>query len=199
MKLSRRTVQKLATIGCLVGLVASSVMSVWHLRQNNLKMVELRRAVEIADQNDRGIEDALRELRDYVRNHMNTNLRARSSSKLPVREKPIQLIHKYYRDTLFLHQQTVDSIGDVDNIDALKIARQNCETNKWPIAERMGCVQKITRQRGNDFYPKMEAINKDYYVFNFPSPGWTPDTAGWSLVGCGLFLTGLFGTIIWRL
>ena len=174
-------------------------MSVWHLRQNNLNMVELRRAVEVADQNDQGVEDALRKLRDYVRNHMNTNLRARSSSKLPAREKPIQLIHKYYRDTLFLHQQTVNSIGDVDNIDALKIARQNCETDEWPIAERMSCVQKITRQRGNDFYPKMEAINKDYYVFNFPSPGWTPDAAGWSLISCGLFVAGLFGVIVWRL
>ena len=67
------------------------IIGVVGLRQNSFRAVELRDAVYAADEKNGDVEGALRELREYVYSHMNTNLSSGNFSIKP----PIQLKHRY--------------------------------------------------------------------------------------------------------
>ena len=62
-------------------------LTVLGLRQNNERMITLREAVIVADKQGGDVESSLRELRQYVSTHMNTNLTSGTNAVHP----PIQL------------------------------------------------------------------------------------------------------------
>lgn len=161
--------------------------SVYGLRQNNLRMVELRSAVFQADKDDGDIEGALRALRDHVINHMNADL-TRDTVFSIVGEKPIQLAYEYYRDAITNYQAVL--VGNQDNLAVLGAARQVCEVEEIDIAQRLSCVNEQVVERGGQNFPRLDPPSKDFYVFDFESPGWSPDLAGFSIIvfGVGIFL-----------
>jgi hypothetical protein len=66
----------------LAACLVCGVVSVFAMRANNLKMIELREQVFQADKEDGDVESALRELRSFVYGHMHTEL---SSGNNPVK------------------------------------------------------------------------------------------------------------------
>src|SRR5690606_12539556 len=70
-----------------------AVTAIFALRANNQRMLELREAVFVADQQGGDIEAALKDLREHVHGHMNTNLSAGDNAIKP----PIQLKYTYER------------------------------------------------------------------------------------------------------
>ncbi len=157
--------------------VVFAVISVGALRQNNIRMLELREAVYVADKEEGDTELALRELREYVHGHMNTDLTANSNGIYP----PIQLKYRYER--LVAAEKTRVSKA---NQAIYTNAQAFCE-RRFPAglsgSGRIPCIQEYVSRNG----VKEQTIPDVLYKFDFVSPRWSADLAGWSLVATGFF------------
>lgn len=146
-------------------------ITVFALRQNNLEMIRLREAVIAADEAGSGVEDALQALRSHVHSHMNTNLTSGSSAIRP----PIQLTNSYER-LVSAEREKAGTINKKVTDDAEVL----CE-GRFPagqIQARAQCVQEYITQHGVAAKP----IPKELYQFDFVSPRWSPDLAGFSML-----------------
>lgn len=162
----------LAVIFLVVGVVA--------LRHNNIRSIELREEVLKADKENGDVETPLRELREHMYSHMNAGLSSGSTSQ------PIQLKYRYDRLVEAEKQKT----GNGDEVYAE--AQAYCEQRHGAGDLRSGrvpCVQEYIAQhsKSSDQIKIPEAL----YKFDFVSPVWSPDLAGWSLLLAGVFF-GLF-------
>jgi hypothetical protein len=158
-----------------VGLFLLSVfVTGYALRQNNLGALELRDQLYAVDKQNGDIETALRDLREYTYAHMNTNL-ASDTGIYP----PIQL--KYHYDRLVAAElKRVESA----NQDVYNAAQKYCEAQNptgFFGATRLGCVTAYIDRHGRpDAKPR--PIQASLYTFDFVSPSWSSDLAGWSMV-----------------
>jgi hypothetical protein len=162
--------------------VVSGVICVFALRANNLEMVKLRDAVYQADKDNGDVRKAIDNLRKYVFAHMNTDL---TSGDNPVRP-PIQLKYTYER---LVKALAVNNSNN--NSDIYTQAQKYCEAaipNGFSGRYRLSCVQAYIQQHG---ITTSENIPKSLYEFDFASPRWSPDKAGWSL------LVSIFSTLMW--
>jgi hypothetical protein len=153
------------------------------LRANNIRMAELRDAVYVADEKGEGVEEALQNLRAFVNSHMNTKLDA-GKGIYP----PIQLKHTY--DRLVKAEQDRVSAA---NAKIYTDAQNHCErVNPTSVLgrDRVGCIEEYVKSHGA---VQPRTIPDALYKFDFVSPRWSPDLAGWSLVAAAvlLFLTAL--------
>lgn len=157
----------------LFGLVA-----IIALRQNNLTMIKLREQVAVVDEQDGDIEAALRDLREYVYAHMNTNLNSGANSIKP----PIQLKYEYER---LVAAEKARVSAQTEKV--YTEAQLTCEAqfpDSFSGGPRVPCIQSYIDSR-----PIAEqTIPESLYKFDFVSPAWSPDLAGFSLVGSGLFM-----------
>jgi hypothetical protein len=160
----------------LIVAVVSSVVCVFSLRHNNFTALKLRDRVNQVDKDNGDIESALRQLREYVYSHMNTNLSSGPNAIKP----PVQLKYRYER--LLQAQQAKVS---VQNSQIYSAAQAECE-KQFPKglsgSGRIPCVTAYITSHG----VTQEPIDSSLYKFDFVSPTWTPDLAGWSLVVASL-------------
>lgn len=158
----------------------SGVICIFALRANNIRMIELRQAVYQADKDNGDVEGALRSLREHVYGHMNTDLAAGSNVR-----PPIQLKYTYER---LLAARNAGSAAN--NSDIYNQAQQYCEKaipTGFSGSYRLSCIQTFVKEHG---LKTSEPIPKNLYQFDFVSPAWSPDLAGWSLLASILFLLG---------
>ncbi len=162
---------------CLI--IASGITSVVALRHNNQTMVKLRNAVYAADKNNTDVNLALNNLRDYVYGHMNTSLSSGTNNIKP----PIQLKYTYQR----LYDSEVSQI-ETTNQQVFSDAQNYCISVKQANFDSP-CVQNYVVNHG----VKDTSVNipVGLYQFDFISPSWSPDLAGWSLVATAIFLLAL--------
>lgn len=158
--------------------IASSLLCILALRHNNIQMTRLRDAVYAADQNNGNVNAALNDLRKYVYTHMNTDL---SSGKNNIKP-PIQLKYTYQRlyDAKLAQVQAANQQVYLD-------AQFYCHTHaaQNSAAAQNSCIQNYAVTHGVG-----EAninIPAGLYEFDFVSPSWSPDLAGWSLVASIIF------------
>lgn len=157
----------------------SSAVCVFALRSNNLKMIELRQQVYEADEKGGDVEGALQRLRAYVYGHMNTNL---SSGENPV-YPPIQLKHTYQR----LQQAEKARVSD-ENAKIYTDAQHYCEqqnSRDFSGRNRVPCIEQYVSEHGE----KARTIPDALYKFDFVSPTWSPDLAGFALLTSLLLFT----------
>lgn len=163
----------------LVVAIIFSTISLFALRQNNMKMATYREAVYEADKagDTDKIEAALRELRSYVVNHMNTSLTSGNNSVYP----PIQLKYTYERAQT--EQQA--KLGQI-NANLYHAAQQQCDAANPDEtgAETIACIEKYAAAQGIQLGEIPDAL----YKFDFMSAKWSPDLAGWSIVLASLSL-----------
>jgi hypothetical protein len=159
----------------LAGFGLSSVVAVWALRQNNLKMIELREAVMEADQTSEGVNEALTALRQQVHSHMNTDLTGGA-------HPPVQLPHTYER-LVKAEQARVAAINKRVAEDAVTVCERRYGVGQ--LNQRVQCVQDY--KSANSVRLSSE-VPKELYQFAFVAPRWSPDLAGWSLALAALFL-----------
>ena len=155
-----------------------SAVAVYSLRQNNLTMIRLRTNVYIADKNNGDTNGTLRILQAYVTSHMNTNLSGGSNSPYP----PIQLQYTYER----LQQASTNQAG-ATNTMLYTSAENYCQAqipNGFSGSYRISCIEQYIESHG------LQTVNipASLYEFNFLSPTWTPDLAGWSIVASIMLL-----------
>jgi hypothetical protein len=165
------------------GLVISSGVCVYALRQNNLTMTRLRQAVYAADQADGDIKTALNNLRQFVYGHMNTDLRSGDST-----EAPIQLVNEFNRAVEAEQARIAALTGEANQVYV--DAQRQCEVSSIPLTVRAQCIQDYVSTHATNV-PQLVLPPKDVYTFDFASPTWSPDLAGWSLlvaIGFGALL-----------
>jgi hypothetical protein len=158
----------------LVLFLMSCAVSVYSLRQNNLHMIKLRNAVYEADKNNGDVNTALNNLRAYVYGHMNTNLSSGGNSIKP----PIQLKYSYER-----LQAASQAQNSSDNSSLYTEAENYCQAQipanlSFSGRARVPCVQDYVTTHGSS----TKAVSSALYKFDFVSPVWSPDLAGWSLL-----------------
>lgn len=164
----------------LVPAIIFALLAVQGLRGNYTKMVELREAVYVADQQNGDAEAALFALRAHVHGHMNTNLVSGSNAIRP----PIQLKARYDRLVAAEAERVKTS-----NATMTKTAEQVC-AGRFPAggfnAPRVSCIQDYVGANA----AKPRDIPDQLYKFDFVSPRWSPDLAGISI-----FLSGIFSIL----
>lgn len=150
----------------------STVMATFGLRQNNLHMVDLKKAVYAADQNGGDTEKALQNLQVYVTAHMNTQLSTGPDAVYP----PIQLKYTYER----LVKAESDKLAQ-SNERLYNDAQAYCEAQNsadFSGRNRVPCIQQYVKDHG----APLRNIPDSLYKFDFVSPVWSPDFAGWSIL-----------------
>jgi hypothetical protein len=155
----------------LVLFLLSAGVTVVALRNNNLHMVALRDKVYQADQSNGDVETALQNLRSYVYGHMNTEL-ATSTNVYP----PIQLKYTYER----LQQaeaERVKALNDTIYTDAQHYCEQQDPTG-FSGRGRVPCIEAYVKSHN----ATAKQIPDAMYKFDFVSPTWSPDLAGFSLL-----------------
>jgi hypothetical protein len=163
----------------LVAAGVSAMVCIYSLRANNLTMIHLRDQVYQADEENKDTESALRELREYVYAHMNTNLASGDNTIYP----PIQLKFSYERALAAAQAANASAANSQIYTDA----QAECE-KQFPKGlsggGRIPCIQNYITSHG---IKEATLPAASLYEFDFVSPTWSPDVAGWSLVATSLF------------
>lgn len=175
-KLMKKTAHRIAqatTRTWLFLFVVSAVICVAALRNNNQTMVALRNDVYVADKNNGNVNAALNKLRAYVYSHMNTNLSSGGNNIKP----PIQLKYTYQR----LYDDRINQVQTA-NQQLYTDAENYCQSiNKAYFGTtRVPCVQNYVINHG--LKQADVTIPAGLYEFDFVSPTWSPDLAGFSLL-----------------
>jgi|SRR5579862_311915 len=184
--LMRNLITKIGRISArtwLILFIVSGLVCVFALRANNEHMVRLRNDLYAADQSNGDVNGALNKLRDYVYAHMNTNLSSGNNDIKP----PIQLKYTYQR--LYDAQQaSVQAANQAIYSAAQLYCHDNAAQNS--TAAQLACIQNYAVNHGvSDANINIPA---GLYEFDFVSPAWSPDLAGWSLITTVIFaLAGL--------
>jgi hypothetical protein len=158
--------------------IASSLLCALALRHNNVQMSRLRDAVYVADQKNGDINSSLNNLRKYVYAHMNTNLASGKGDIKP----PVQLKYTYQR--LYDAKLTqVQAANQQVYLEAQFYCHTHADQNS--VTAQNSCIQNYAVTHGVG-----EAninIPPGLYGFDFASPTWSPDLAGWSLIATTIF------------
>ncbi len=191
--LMKEIAAKLAEISVrawLVLFLISSLVCIVALRHNNQQMVKLRDAVYAADKNGGDVNAALNNLSHYVYAHMNTNLSDGTSGIYP----PIQLQYTYQR----LLQAQAGKLQE-DNQKVYSAAQNYCRSigqSVWGLST-ITCIQNFVVNHGVKSTANVN-IPQGLYEFNFASPAWSPDLAGWSLLVSFISLVALLAKLAHR-
>jgi hypothetical protein len=159
--------------------ILSAAVSIYALRNNNQTMIKLRDAVYVADKNNGDTNKALNDLRKYVYGHMNTSLSSGGNSIKP----PVQLKYTYERLQM-VEQQRVNDVNSKIYTEAQTYCQQLNSTD-FSGRNRVPCIEGYVTTHGE----KANVVPAALYKYDFVSPSWSPDLAGWSLIASGvLFL-----------
>jgi hypothetical protein len=183
-KLMKKISSKISRISArtlLYLFIISAFICILALRHNNEQMVKLRNAVYAADQADGDVNKPLNDLRQYVYTHMNTDLSGGKDSIKP----PIQLKYTYQR----LYDAQLYQV-QAANQAVYSAAQQYCHgtVNQNSQAAQNSCIQNYAASHG--VKNSGISIPKGLYEFDFVSPLWSPDLAGWTLLLSLVLLIG---------
>jgi len=156
--------------------IAAAFICILSLRHNNQTMVKLRNDVYAADKNDGDVNTALNNLRNYIFGHMNTSLSTGTNIK-----PPIQLKYTYQR----LYDEKYNDLQAANQkiYNAGKIACPGAPNTYDP--DRLACIENYAVRHGVS--GANINIPAGLYEFDFVSPAWSPDLAGWTLLLTAVF------------
>ncbi len=154
---------------------------VFGLINNSNGAVERYNKLIAVDKAGGDVESALNELRTYIYSHMNTELGGPNGIY-----PPVQLKGTYERLTQ-AEQQKAKQVND----NLYSEAQRFCEANGsqgFSGRNRIDCINKYVDDNG----VTAEPIDDSLYKYDFVSPIWSPDLAGFSLI---IFIAFLLITI----
>ncbi len=155
----------------VIALVILGIVAVVSLRQNNIVALQLRDTVLQTDEKNGDVESALRDLREHVYRHMNSDL-AVPGGAYP----PVQLKYRYDR-LVAVEKERVSAA----NAQLYTEAQSACEAAipSGRSLNRIDCIQNYITNKGA---VAESSVPDALYKFNFTPPLWSPDLAGWSIV-----------------
>lgn len=150
--------------------------SIYGLRQNSINLEPKVQAVIAADEKGEGIEEAVNQLGYYVTHHMNAEL-----------PRPLQLEKSYNRAVEKAYDNALESLHSGS---LLNEAKEVCSKLGVIVSPGPQCIQDYLDKNWN---PDRGSLVVDYpdpalFTYQFASPAWSPDLAGWSILAT-VFLT----------
>lgn len=155
----------------VAAIAVSASIAVIALRQNNITAVNLRDNVLVVDEKNGDVEGALRELREHVYSHMNSNL-AVPGGAYP----PVQLKYRYER-LQAVEKERVTTVNDKLYTEAQGYCEAQIPAGR--SLNRIQCIQDYITNKGA---AAQQTVPDSLYKFDFVPPAWSPDLAGWMLV-----------------
>lgn len=156
--------KRIKTWQLLVVALVLTFGTVLSLRHNNLRMVELRERVIVADETGAGVSEALQELNDYIFKHMNTQV-----------VRPIELVNTYNRQA----QAAIQASQQGSGRDIYAEGTAACERRGVPLSSIAQCIIDYANTNvASVAEQEIELPDKDLFIYSFTSPAWTPDLAG---------------------
>lgn len=180
-------IKRVKTWQLLLALIVFGSLSAVLLRQNSLHMSELRNVVRSADEQNADIKKSLLDLQHYVSHHMNTGL-----------GDGILLQYSYQRAYNVAVEQAVSTTNP--NTKLYEQVELECR----PVFQRTGSFPAYTqcaREKLGTLAPGQDALSAlktppvELFRYNFASPVWSADAAGFAVLAT--LLTGM--TLLLRL
>ena len=171
----------------IISALLFSGIAVYALRANNLRMLELKQAVFVADEQNGDVEAALQELRSFVNAHMNTRLRPADST-----EPPIQLVNQFNR---YIEAEQAKLAAQGGSSIVYQQAQARCETGAIPLTARAQCIQEYVLANGGTV-KELTVPPKELYTYDFVSPSWSFDIAGIAIILAGLSVLLLLARLV---
>ncbi|MDB5167109.1 MAG: hypothetical protein JWN26_254 [Candidatus Saccharibacteria bacterium] len=185
---SMKQLQRVKTWQLVILLILAGFLAATFLRLNNIGMVERRAAVQAADDggNSDTIINRLYDLQRFVTAHMNADM-----------GKGVYLVSSYKRDVQVAYTKASSDTNPNGNI--YEKAQEVCapKFTRWSEAY----VQCTTSELAK--YPaaaNLEAAvnlpHADSYLYDYVSPLWSPDFAGWSVLVCVALILMIIARLI---
>lgn len=160
--------KRIATWQLVVLLILLLCSTAFFLRQNNVKMIELRNLVLQADEEQSDVAGALERLNAHVFSHMNTEI-----------VRPIELVHTYNAQAKKVLEDATRGSGR----DIYAEATAVCERQGVPPTVIAQCAANYALENNTSIDPaNIKLPDKNQFTYSFAAPLWTPDMAGFSLL-----------------
>ncbi len=172
--------QAVKTWQLVILLLICGFIAATFLRLNNIGMVQRREAVINSDKGSDpiAITQRLYDLQQYVSAHMNTDL-----------GRGVYLESTYSRDVQNWQETQYGDSNPNGNI--FKKAQEVCAPQfaSWSMAYIQCTTNELAKYpAAQDPATDTSKPRQEMYIHDFESPIWTPDFAGWSIVGCAVIL-----------
>ncbi len=167
-----KRLQRFNYVYLVIALVITGTVFLFSYRHNNVVALQLRDQVLTVDKNNGDIEASLKKLREFTYSHMNANLAGGQGNVYP----PIQLKYRYER-LVAAQKQATEAVNGQIYTQAQTYCEHLISTGR-PIG-RVPCIQDYVTSHTPQ---AAVAIPDALYKFDFVSPVWSPDLAGWTLL-----------------
>ena len=158
------------------------LITIGFLRHNNLKMVELRNQVILADEQNKDVGMALEKLNYQVFHHINTKI-----------VRPVELVYSYNRAA----KASIEAANRGSGRDIYLEATTACERRGVPIPSIAQCAADYALANNPGIDPsKVNLPDKNLFKYSFTSPIWVPDAAGIFIVITGVIGLWIFSRIV---
>lgn len=164
------TVRAVKNRHLFVLLIVFLLISAAALRQNNVQMGELRDDVITADESGENVDEALLELQNHIFSHMNTGM-----------SQPLNLVSSFNRA---VEDARAEAEQTGSNPEVYRDAQAVCENPGVVLSVRAQCIQDYVVENAPEGVDptELEIPPKELYIYDYQSPRWSPDVAGWSIV-----------------
>lgn len=190
VKYNIRRLQRVKTWQLCIVLLLAGFIAATFLRLNNIEMVQRRDAVMSADKSGdkEAMKNRLIELQHYVAAHMNADMGI------------IYLENQYKRDSEAANVAAAAESGQRGNIH--KKAQEICAPRHASLGPYSQAYQQciITEldkhPQGSQLTSQLKLPKADTYRHSFVSPLWSPDFAGFAVLGCLLISLVIIGRLV---
>jgi hypothetical protein len=190
-----KRLQNIKTWQLIILLILAVFLSATLLRLNNIGMVERRTAVINADEagDNKVIQSRLYDLQRYVAAHMNSDM-----------GKGVYLESSYKRAAKVAYEAAASDTNSNGNI--YKKAVDTCQPKftSFSYTYTQCIINELAKYpAGSSLNSSVNLPSTDLYRYNYVSPVWSPDFAGWSVIICVviliMILARLLGVIILKI
>ncbi|HPQ82319.1 MAG TPA: hypothetical protein PL191_01085 [Candidatus Saccharimonas sp.] len=167
-------------------LILMSFVAATFLRMNNTGMVQRRNAVAAADKVGNVPDTTARiyDLQRWSAAHMNAD------------SGTFYLQEQYNRDAQRALSQSSDLSAASAQANADAEAVCHPQFNGWSTAYMQCFLAELAKHPSSEKLPEPKLPSPALYRYSFVSPLWSPDFAGWSIIGCLVIIIMIIGRII---
>ncbi len=172
--LEKSALLKISVFGVLF--IVSVMIAFVGLSMNSQEAKQRYETLIAVDQAGGDVETALDDLRTYIYRHMNTQI----GSDLGI-NPPIQLRGTYERLVA-----AEEARRGTTREKIYEQAQQDCERRQptgFSGSNRLTCIEAYVDANST----QTDTVEEDLYKFDFASPVWSPDLAGFSILAASVF------------
>lgn len=152
-------------------------------------MVQRRSAVSAADKSGDSTQmyARIQELRSYTQSHMNADTGV------------IYLQYQYNRDSEAAIKKASEQSSENANLNAQAEAICHPQYSGWSHAYIncfVNALNDLSKNTSSSELSQPDLPNTELYRYEYASPAWSPDFAGWSIVVAGLILFMIIARLI---